>query len=122
MKKTKILISLFLWILFSYIYMQNFQFLENINNKFTDIFFSIRGEQKPSNQIVIVDIDEKSLTLMKGFSRDKLATMIDNLSDANASVIGLGMVFSEISENSPKVVLSKLGLDYSKAQDYDDVL
>jgi len=122
MKKTKILISLFLWILFSYIYMQNFQFLENINNKFTDIFFSIRGEQKPSNQIVIVDIDEKSLTLMKGFSRDKLATMIDNLSDANASVIGLGMVFPEISENSPKVVLSKLGLDYSKAQDYDDVL
>jgi len=122
MKRTKIIISLLIWILFSYIYTQNFQFLENINNKFTDIFFSMRGVEKPSNQIVIVDIDEKSLTDMKGFSRDKLATIIDNLSNANASIIGLGVAFPETDKNSPKVVLSKLGLDYKQEQDYDEVL
>jgi len=122
MKKTKIIISLLIWILFSYIYTQNFQFLENINNKFTDIFFSMRGVEKPSNQIVIIDIDEKSLTNMQGFSRDKLATIIDNLSNANVSIIGLGMAFPRIDKNAPKVVLNKLGLDYKNEQDYDAVL
>lgn len=102
--------------------MQNFQFLENINNKFTDIFFSIRGEQKPSNQIVIVDIDEKSLTYMKGFSRDKLSTIINNLSSAKASIIGLCLVFPREDEYSPKAIFSKLGVDAQNVIDYDKIL
>lgn len=120
MKKTKIIISLLVWMLFSYMYTQNFQFLENINNKFTDIFFSLRGAEKPSERIVIVDIDEKSLTQMEGFSRDKLAIVIDNLADA--SIVGLGMTFPRKDKNSPKVVLENLGLDAQDVPDYDAIL
>ena len=122
MKKVKFLISLLVWILFSYAYTQDFQFLENINNKFTDILFSLRGVEKPSNQILIVDIDEKSLTLMKGFNREKLAIIIDNLTTANASIIGLDMTFPSEDKNSPKVVLSRLGVDAQNVKDYDEIL
>ena len=122
MKKAKFLTALFVWILFSYVYTQNFQFLENINNKFTDIFFSLRGIQEPSSKIVIVDIDEKSLSSMKGFSREKLAQIVDNLTKAKVSIIGLDMAFPEPDRNSPKVVLETLGLDAQNVKDYDEIL
>ena len=93
MKKIKIVISILIWVVFSYTYVQNFQFLEGINNKFTDIFFDIRGEKKPSDKIVIVDVDEKSLSHMNGFSREKYAHLIDHLTKAGALVIGLNMTF-----------------------------
>ena len=43
MKMKKVTIALAVWLLFSYIYTQDFQFLENINSKITDMFFYIRG-------------------------------------------------------------------------------
>ncbi len=122
MKKTKVIISLLIWVVSSCMYTQNFQFLENINNKFTDIFFSLRGIQEPSSKIVIVDIDEKSLSSMKGFSREKLAQIIDNLTKAKVSIIGLDMTFPEPDRNSPKVVLETLGLDAQNVKDYDEIL
>ena len=93
MKKTKILVSLLIWAVFSYIYVNNFLFLEGINNKFTDIFFDIRGYEKPTNSIVIVDVDEKSLSNMGEFTRAKYARLIDKLNDAGASLIGLNITF-----------------------------
>lgn len=93
MKKSKIAISLLIWVVFSYVYIQNFQFLDGINNKFTDIFFDIRGEEKPSQKIVIVDIDEKSLSYMNGFNRKKYAHLIDTLTQAGALSIGINMTF-----------------------------
>jgi adenylate cyclase len=121
-KKVKFLTTFLVWILFSYAYTQNFQFLENINNKFTDIFFSLRGVEKPSKQILIVDIDEKSLTSMNGFNREKLAIIINNLTTANASIIGLDMTFPSEDKNSPKVVLTILGVDAQNVKDYDEIL
>ena len=122
MKKIKLLITFLVWILFSYAYTQNFQFLENINNKFTDIFFSLRGAEKPTQDIIIVDIDEKSLSSINGFNREKLAQIIDNLINANSSIIGLNMTFPREDQNSPKVVLTKLGVDAQNVKDYDEIL
>ena len=92
MKKTKILVSLLIWAVFSYIYVNNFLFLEGINNKFTDIFFDIRGYEKPTNSIAIVDVDEKSLSNMGEFTRAKYARLIDKLNDAGAPLIGLNII------------------------------
>ncbi len=122
MKKTKVTIALVVWLLFSYIYTQNFQFLENINSKFTDMFFYIRGVEKPCNRIVIIDIDENSLNQMKGFSRKKLAKIIDNLNDSKVAIIGLNMAFPRADRYSPKTVLNSLGLDAQNVEDYDKIL
>ena len=95
MKIRDLLIALFIWVMLSYTYTQNFLFLENINNKFSDILFDFRGKQKPSRDIVIVDIDESTLSYLNGFSRDDLSTIIDNLRDANVLIIGLDMIFPQ---------------------------
>jgi len=122
MKKVKIAVALVLWVLSSYVYVQDFQFLENLNNKFTDIFFELRGTEKPSEDIVIVDVDESSLKLMKGFSREKLAHIIDNLRQVKVAIVGLDMVFPQSDQKSPKTVLSHLGLDAQNVKDYDNIL
>jgi len=122
MKKTKVTIALVIWLLFSYIYTQNFQFLENLNSKLTDMFFHIRGVEEPCSKIIIVDIDEQSLSRMNGFSRDKLAKIINNLNNSQASVIGLDMTFPSRDRYSPKVVLNSLGLDAQNVKDYDEIL
>ena len=93
MKKRKFLIAFFLWLFFSFAYMQNFSFVETINNKLIDLFFIIRGESQPSSNIVIVDVDENSLIEMNGFSKRKLAKIISNIKDAKASLIALDMTF-----------------------------
>ena len=122
MKKIKVTIALVLWLLFSYIYTQNFQFLENINSKLTDVLFYIRGVEKPCNRLVIVDIDENSLNQMKGFSREKLAKIIDNLNDSKVAIIGLNIAFLRADRYSPKTVLNLLGLDAQNVEDYDEIL
>ena len=48
---------------------------------------------------------------MKGFSRKKLAKIIDNLNDSKVATIGLNMAFPRADRYSPKTVLNSLGLD-----------
>jgi len=98
MKKKKFLIAFFLWSFLSFSYMQNFSFVESINNKLVDLFFAIRGEKTPSNNIVIVDIDENSLVKMNGFSKKKLSKIINNIKDSKASLIALDMTFPQSSK------------------------
>jgi len=118
----KLSLTLFIGLIFSYSYIQNYIFLENLNNKFYDLFFNLRELKNPSKDIIIVDINEKSLSFFGGFSRDKLSVMIDNLSDAEVSVIGLDLTFPGHDKSSPKRVLKKLGLEFENAIDYDDML
>ncbi len=105
-------------------YISNNSFFESLNNKITDAFFLYRGEVKPSDNIVIVDIDEKSLRELGQWpwSRDKVAQMLQNLTDAGVGIIGLDVVFAEHDSSSPKRVLDKLGVKGIEAPDFDEEL
>jgi len=105
-------------------YISNNSFFESLNNKITDAFFLYRGEVKPSDNIVIVDIDEKSLRELGQWpwSRDKVAQMLQNLTDAGVGIIGLDVVFAEHDSSSPKRVLDKLGAKGIEAPDFDEEL
>jgi len=121
---TELIIALLLGILTSYIYISQAPFFENINSKITDAFFLSRGEIKPSDNVVIVDIDEKSLKELEQWpwSRDKVAQILQNLTDAQVGIIGLDIVFAESDNSSPERVLKKLGIKNVDAPDFDDIL
>ncbi len=115
----KVMITLLVGVFFSYLYMQNFLFLEHLNNKFKDIFFNIRGEISPNGQVVIVDIDEEAQSVFNGFSRKEIAKVISRLADENVSIIGLDMAFPRDDSSSPNVVSKKLGEKSTQKEDYD---
>jgi len=120
----EITIALLLGALTSYMYISQSPFFENLNNKITDAFFLIRGEIRPSDNIVIVDIDEKSLRELGQWpwSRDMVAKVLQNLTNSEVGIIGLDIVFAEADNSSPKRVLEKLGMDSTKAPDFDEKL
>ncbi|NLC27364.1 MAG: adenylate/guanylate cyclase domain-containing protein [Campylobacteraceae bacterium] len=77
-----------------------------------------------SNDIVIVDIDEKSLQALGQWpwSRDEVAILLENMTKAEVGIIGLDIVFAESDNSSPKKVFKKLNIPYKDALDYDEVL
>src|SRR3954471_15405699 len=54
----------------------------------------------PTDQIVLLDIDDPSLTAIGSFPwrRTKLAEMIDEIKLAGAKVIGLDIIFPEVQD------------------------
>lgn len=94
--------------------------LDYINDKIIDIFFNTKQDNEIGTNIVIVDIDEKSLSEVGQWpwSRNKMGQLIENLNTLAPSCIGYGIIFSEQDRTSP----SQLG-DNSKGnlENYDDV-
>ncbi|EQB39297.1 hypothetical protein M947_07510 [Sulfurimonas hongkongensis] len=104
--------------------MRSLEFFMPFENKIKDLMFKVRGEIKGNENIIIVDIDEKSLKSLGQWpwSRDVVATLLQNLSEYKAGIIGLDIVFAEPDNSSPKKVFQKLGLPYDGVVDYDEVL
>jgi len=76
-------------------YLYDESILLPFNKKLTDTLFKIRGPLPASDDIVIVDIDEKSLRKLGQWPwpRIHMAKILENLSEAEAAVIGLDIVF-----------------------------
>lgn len=93
------------------------------DDKLRDLFFVFRGEVTASKDVVIVDIDERSLKELGQWpwSRHKFAQVLDNLTASGAGAIGLDIVFAEPDNSSPAKVLREIGKDPAGAPDYDKV-
>ena len=98
--------------------------MENINNTLIDAAFSYRGEEDADKRIVIVDVDEKSLKALGQWpwSRNKVARILDNLSQAGVGIIGLDMVFAEEDRSSPRKIAKELNISVDTLPDYDEIL
>lgn len=75
----------------------------SIDNRLRDFLFILRGPLPTTHNVVIVDIDEKSLK-SEGqwpWSRNKISQLLYKLSEAEAGIIGLDIVFSEADRTSP---------------------
>jgi len=74
-----------------------------------DLRFLLKGTEKPSPNIVLAVIDEKSLDTEGRWpwSRSKIAKVIDILSQDGAKVIGFDIVFSEPDQNNNLEFLKK---------------
>ncbi|MFT7005019.1 MAG: adenylate cyclase [Sulfurimonas sp.] len=121
--KYKVLLSLF--ILLSIVLSSAYLFLpthfQSLDNRVRDFYFKFRGPEKASEDVVIVDIDEKSIKELGQWpwERDKLAQILENLTASGAGIIGLDIVFSEADKTNPKRLAKKWGIDASKMPDYD---
>ena len=95
-----------------------------LDNQLRDNVFLVRGYLEESKQVVIIDIDEKSLKQLGQWpwKRKYFAQILQNLSDAGAGIIGLDIVFAEYDNSNPTTVLQELGLDTKGIEDYDKIL
>ncbi|ARU50117.1 Adenylate cyclase 1 [Sulfurospirillum diekertiae] len=91
--------------------------------KIKDRMLQSRGEITGDENIVIIDIDEKSLKTLGQWpwSRDKIARLLQNLSDLGVAIVGLDVVFAEADNSSPQKVLAQLGLPHKDVPDYDTI-
>lgn len=96
---------------------------ETLDNRIRDFFFIFRGEIPTTENVVIVDIDERSLKALGQWpwQRIKIAQIVDNLTKAGAGIIGFDIVFAEYDNSSPHKVLGELGLDNVDAPNFDDI-
>jgi adenylate cyclase len=106
------------------LYFKESRFLQTIDAKLIDSAFWYRGAVPADERIVIVDIDERSLQALGQWpwSRNKIARLIQNLSDAGAAIIGLDMVFAEKDNSSPIRIAKEANLSISDLPDYDMIL
>lgn len=86
--------------------------------------FVLRGKKDNSNQVVIIDIDEKSLKSLGQWpwSRDKFAKILENLTRAEVGIIGLDIVFAESDRTSPDAIAKKFNLPTENLPNYDAIL
>jgi len=110
-------------LLLSWAYLFIPQTFFSLNNHFRDFLFNIRGELPKSDRIVIVDIDEASLKEYGQWPwpRSIVSDLITKLSDANAGIIGLDIVFAEPDQTSPHSIASKIK-DYTADLDNYDLI
>ena len=75
----------------------------SFDNRLRDFMFVLRGELPKSHNVVIVDIDEKSLHKYGQWpwSRDLIAKLLEQLTDAGVGIVGLDIVFAEEDRTSP---------------------
>lgn len=99
--KTLLLISigigLFSALLTLCIYKWSPTFLGEVNLRYSDFRFKLRGKVKPGPNVVIVAIDEKSINKLGRWpwSRHRLAEFVEKLADYNPKIVIFDMTFSE---------------------------
>lgn len=91
--------------------------LQALDNRFTDTMFHLRGPQPVTGRVVIIDIDNKSLTQhgQWPWPRNVVARLIDILAAQNPAAILLDIVFAEPDRTSPQDLISKL-LPYAASE------
>ncbi|MCB9480287.1 MAG: adenylate/guanylate cyclase domain-containing protein [Desulfobacteraceae bacterium] len=93
----------------------------------TNLFFKMRGEKTPSDKIVIIDIDEKSLNEIGQWPwpRNTIAELIIKINAKKPKITGLDMFFPEPDRTSPDRIFKKMkikGIDSQKLDDHDKIL
>lgn len=98
--------------------------LLSIDDRLRDFLFTMRGPIAPTGDVVIVDIDEGSLQRFGQWpwSRNVVALLLQQLTDAGAGIIGLDIVFAEADKSSPARIASDLGVAPGDLADFDAIL
>jgi len=88
--------------------------------------FTIRGPIPDSKNIVIIDLDDKSLQEIGQWpwSRDIVSKLINNLTQKGAAIIGLDIVFAEEDRSSPHTLIKKVDFKTNNIifPNYDNIL
>lgn len=120
-------VTIFLALFAYYGGLHNARIFEYVDRRIYDVMFLLRGARPTTGDVVVVDIDEKSLRDLGQWPwpRNVVAKLIGNIDEAGALVSGLDIVFAEPDRTSPSryfpelkkhlpegVELPATGLDY----------
>ena len=109
---TKKYLALVLLIVLVFIKISNIDFVKRIENISYDTYQSIFEEESSFENVIIVDIDEKSIGEIGQFPwrRDIFGNLIEKLSEFEAAVIVFDIFFSEKDKQNPKTILNEFGI------------
>ena len=109
---TKKYLGLILLIVLVFIKISNIDFVKRIENISYDAYQSIFEEESSFENVIIVDIDEKSIGEIGQFPwrRDIFGNLIEKLSEFEAAVIVFDIFFSEKDKQNPKTILNEFGI------------
>ena len=96
--------------------------LESFDNRLRDYMFVVRGEEPDSGNVIIIDLDDKSLKKIGQWpwSRDVVAQMLANLTQAGIGLIAFDVVFAEEDRSNPVKMIKKLNIQTDQEiPDYD---
>jgi len=93
-----------------------FTFVQSIEQRSLDLLYALRGSRTPDPNIVIVDIDEKTLQKIESYPppRDKYALLIRRLKADGAAVVAFDVTFPLPASNEALAVLDTLHRDFLK--------
>lgn len=89
------------------LYLMDVRFIRAISNQSFDALLNLTAKPPQSGQVSIVDIDEASLDELGQWPwpRHVLASLIERLGEAGASVIAFDIVFAESDRSSPDEII-----------------
>lgn len=104
-----IAIGLFSALLSLSLYIWSPSFLNEVDLRYGDFRFKMRGPIEPNPKVVIVAIDEKSINELGRWpwSRHRIAEFLNRLSDYRPRVVGFDVVFSERESEDADTALGK---------------
>jgi len=123
--KIQLLAGLLVSVVVSALYLLVPHEYHSLDNRLRDYMFLLRGEIPTTDNVVIIDIDERSIKELGQWpwERNKVAAILQNLADAGAGVVGLDIVFAEPDNSSPAKIVQELGLELEvEVEDYDYTL
>ena len=103
---------------------QDGNFVMKIENISYDIYQSLFIKKSNFDDVVIVDIDEKSIGEIGQFPwrRDVFANLIERLNHYGVSVITFDIFFSEKDRQNPKNILEEFNIENNNVLDSDQKL
>ena len=115
---TIIIISISMYFTYEYIPPS----LSAFDKKLRDYMFVLRGEEPNSENIVIIDLDDKSINKIGQWpwSRDTISNLLINLTNGGIGIITFDMVFAEEDRTNPKKFIEKFNIKtIQEFPDYD---
>lgn len=90
--------------------------LESFDNRLRDYMFIVRGEVPNSGNVVIIDLDDKSLQQVGQWpwGRDNVSEVLINLTNAGVGLIAFDIVFPEEDRTNPVKIIDKFGIKTDK--------
>ena len=124
MNYVKKYLGIFLLLFLVLIKIQDSNFVMKIENISYDIYQSLFIKKSNFDEVVIVDIDEKSIGEIGQFPwrRDVFANLIERLNQYGVSVITFDIFFSEEDRQNPKNILEEFNIENNSVLDSDQKL
>ena len=105
---------IFLLILILFIFLKSFNpnFIKSISFLSFDLYQKVVPLTKQDSEVIIIDIDEKSLGKFGQFpwSRSVFAKIIENVNQASPKAIGFDVFFSEKDKQSPEEIIKSYNI------------